>query len=143
VRQGSVQALEAGVPAALAMDGAVTHYSLVITPHADFAGRLQGDFSISQNFPNPVAARTTFRFYLPQAWGADGKRQDKAYRLRLNVYDFEGRLAATVADGAFRPGSYALPWNAQAKGGGALPKGAYIYRLEIPGMAKTMKLIVK
>ena len=143
VRAGQVSALSAETPATLAMDGATTHYSIVVTPHADFAARLKGEFSISQNFPNPVVAQTTFRFYLPQAWGAEGKRMDKSYRLRLNVYDFSGRLAARVAEGAFRPGMHTLLWKPQGLGGNGLPKGAYVYRLEIPGMAKTMKLIIK
>jgi hypothetical protein len=90
-----------------------------------------------------VASSTTFRFFLPQTWGADGKREAKAYRLRLNVYDFSGRLAARVTDGSFQPGAHSLVWRAQSLGGGGLAKGAYVYRLEIPGMAKNMKMIVK
>jgi autotransporter-associated beta strand protein len=143
VKRGEAIPLTAGEPAMLAMDGGATHYSLVVTPHPDFARRLKGFFSLSQNFPNPVSAGTTFRFFLPQAWGEDGKREAKAYRLRLNVYDYSGRLAARVADGAFAPGAHSLLWRPQGRGGNALAKGAYVYRLEIPGMAKTMKMIVK
>ncbi len=119
------------------------HYALVITPHPDFAARLKGSFNISQNFPNPARELTTFRFFLPQAWDGNGKRSAKAYRLRLNVYDYRGRLAATVADGSFAPGPHTLPWRPQAVGGGPLVPGAYIYRLETPGFAKSLKLIVK
>ncbi|HKP96813.1 MAG TPA: PA14 domain-containing protein [Fibrobacteria bacterium] len=143
VRKGEATAVHASTAAVLDMEGAATHYALVVSPHADFPDRLQGNFSISQNFPNPVSTHTAFRFFLPQTWDAGGKREAKTYRLRLNVYDFSGRLAAQVADGGFRPGSHTLIWKPQAKGGGALTKGAYVYRLEIPGFVKSLKLLVK
>ncbi|MEO7423730.1 MAG: PA14 domain-containing protein [Fibrobacteria bacterium] len=139
VRKGETLPVSAGIPVVLAMAGAETHYSLVITPRADFAARLQGDFSLAQNFPNPVLSETRFRFSLPQSWDSDGKRQTKDYRVRLNVYDFSGRLAARIVEGGFGPGSHTLLW----KGGGALAKGTYAYRLETPGFAKTLKLLVK
>jgi hypothetical protein len=143
VDRGRAQALAADAPLDLAMGDSAAHYSLVVTPHPDFAARLKGNFSISQNFPNPARDLTTFRFYLPQAWGADGRRLAKAYRLRLNVYDVRGRLAATVAEGSFGPGLHALAWRPQAKGGGALAPGVYVYRLETAGFAQSLKLIVK
>ncbi|MDB5049237.1 MAG: hypothetical protein JWO30_2308 [Fibrobacteres bacterium] len=143
VRKGEVMPVSAEGPAVLPMDEASTHYALVVTPHPDFAERLHGSFSISQNFPNPVTSQTAFRFFLPQTWDAQGKREAKTYRLRLNVYDFSGRLAARVADAGFKPGSHTLIWKPQAKGGGSLAKGAYVYRLEIPGFAKSLKMLVK
>ena len=125
------------------MEGRSTPYSIVVTPHADFAERLRGNFSISQNFPNPVRTHTTFRFALPQTWDAAGRREAKAYRLRLNVYDYSGRLAARVAEGTYKPGSYSLIWKPQAANGGFLAKGAYVYRLEVPGFTKSLKLLLK
>ena len=143
VRRGEAVALKVGEPAPLAMEGATTHYSLVVTPHADFAQRLQGNFNISQNFPNPVMNQTTFRFFLPQTWDASGKRESKAFRLRLNLYDYSGRLAAQVVQGDFKAGSHTLIWKPRAKDGRDLAKGAYIYRLEIPGFTQSLKLLIK
>lgn len=143
VRRGQVAPLVAGEPARLAMEGRFTPYAIVVTPHADFAERLRGNFSISQNFPNPVRTHTIFRFALPQTWDAAGRREAKAYRLRLNVYDYSGRLAARVAEGTFKPGSHSLIWKPLAANGGPLAKGAYIYRLEVPGFTKSLKLLLK
>nr|MDQ3002452.1 hypothetical protein [Fibrobacterota bacterium] len=143
VRKGEARALSADEPATLAMEGRQTHYAIVITPHADFSDRLKGHFSLSQNFPNPVQGHTSFRFFLPQTWDAQGKREARNLRLRLNVYDFSGRLAAQVADGGFKPGSHTLIWKPQAKHGGTLAKGAYVYRLEVPGFTKSLKLLIK
>ncbi|MEO6097933.1 MAG: hypothetical protein ABIW76_20640, partial [Fibrobacteria bacterium] len=105
--------------------------------------RLKGNFSISQNFPNPVRTFTSFRFVLPQTWDAAGKRETTGYRLRLNVYDYSGRLTARVADATFKPGSHTLVWRPQALDGGVLAKAAYVYRLEVPGFTKSLKLLVK
>jgi hypothetical protein len=141
--QNRQAAADPAIDLALGKSGAAAHYSLVITPHPDFAARLKGSFNISQNFPNPARDLTTFRFFLPQAWDANGMRMAKSYRLKLNIYDYRGRLAATVAEGSFAPGAHALLWRPQAEGGGPLAPGAYVYRLETPGFAKSLKLIVK
>jgi hypothetical protein len=143
VDRGQAQAVTPEAPATVSMGGSASHYSLVVTPHADFAARLKGNFSISQNFPNPVRGLTTFRFFLPQAWGADGRRLAKPYRVRLNVYDFQGRLAAQVADGLYAPGSHSLLWRPEGRSGGALAQGAYVYRLETAGFTKSLKLLIK
>ncbi len=130
-------------PVVMAMEGPATQYALVITPHADFAQRLKGNFNISQNFPNPVLGQTSFRFFLPQTWDSKGRRLANLARLRINVYDYSGRLSAQVVDGAFKPGSHTLLWNPIGKNGGALAKGAYLYRLETPGFNKTLKMVIK
>ena len=143
VRKGEVLPVSTQEPTTLAMEGNTTHYSLVVSPHSDFAERLKGNFNISQNFPNPVQSLTTFRFFLPQTWGSDGKRESKLYHLRLNVYDFSGRLAAQVTEGSFKPGSHSLLWHPESKSGGMLSKGAYVYRLEVSGFTKSLKLLVK
>ena len=143
VRRGEAYPLTAEAPTTLVMEGVTTHYSLVVTPHADFASRLKGNFNISQNYPNPILGQTSFRFFLPQTWDASGKRQAKYARLRINVYDYSGRLAAQVTDGNYKPGSHTLVWRPAAKNGGALAKGAYVYRLETAGFTKTLKMVVK
>jgi hypothetical protein len=143
VRRGVARSVEPGGSVALEMEGERSHYSLVVTPHADFAERLKGNFSISQNFPNPVTTFTTFRFFLPQSWDKEGKRTARNFKVRINLYDYSGRLAATAADGTFRPGSHILRWKPAARSGGPLAKGAYVYRLETAGFTKSLKLIVE
>ncbi|HLP41955.1 MAG TPA: FlgD immunoglobulin-like domain containing protein, partial [Fibrobacteria bacterium] len=125
------------------LEDARTHYSLVVTPHADFAGRLKGDFSISQNFPNPVTTHTAFRFVLPQTWDAEGRRITKDFKLRIKVYDYSGREVAQVASGTFRPGAHTLLWRPTAASGSRLAKGAYIYRLETAGFRKSLKMLLE
>jgi hypothetical protein len=143
VKQGEARAVEPGESVALALEGGKSWYSLVVTPHADFASRLKGSFSISQNFPNPVRDVTTFRFVLPQTWDADGKRVSGNFPLRLNVYDYQGRRVGEVASGRFRAGSHALTWKPASKDGTPLAKGAYIYRLELPNFTKSLNLLVE
>lgn len=141
VDRGAATTLTAEKPITLAMGSEATHYSLVVTPQADFATRLKGNFSISQNFPNPVRTHTQFRFNLPQTWGPDGKRQAKNYALKIRLFDFSGRQVAQIAAGRFQPGAHSLSWKPQTDAGGALSKGAYIYRLEVPGFTKSLKMM--
>ncbi len=143
VNRGVAQEVLAEVPATLAMPGNLTHYSLVVTPHGDFAEKLKANFNISQNFPNPVTDITIFNFNLPQAWDKQGRRMAKTYRVRLDVFDFSGRLAGRALDKEYKPGSYSLQWIPKSTGGGALAKGAYVYRLETPEYQKAMKMLVK
>jgi hypothetical protein len=127
----------------MAIESDLTYASLVVTPHADFAQRLGGNFNMSQNFPNPVLHSTTFRFHLPQAWDAEGKRVSGEYPLRINLYDYSGRQVAEVAKGNFRAGSHSLTWKAATRTGAPLAKGAYVYRLETRGFTKSLKLLME
>jgi hypothetical protein len=143
VKRGEARLIEPGQAAALDIEAGQEHYSLVVTPHADFAARLRGDFSISQNFPNPVTYLTTFRFVLPQSWDREGKRVARDFKLRIKVYDYAGREVARPVDGRFRPGAHTLRWAPLTPSGRPLAKGAYVYRLETTGFAKSMKMVVE
>jgi hypothetical protein len=143
VKRGEASPMEPGGSVALALEGGKTWYSLVVTPHADFASRLKGNFSISQNFPNPVTTFTAFRFILPQSWDKDGKRMAKDFKLRIKVYDYNGREAAVAASGTFRAGSHTLTWRPVSASGSPLARGAYVYRLETAGFAKSLKMVLE
>lgn len=73
-------------------------------------------------FPNPLAGETTVHFDLAR----------EAY-LKLAVYDLAGRIVATLADGAFAPGPYSVPWDGRAESGASLGAGLYFVRLSIAG----------
>ncbi|MBL0175202.1 MAG: DUF1501 domain-containing protein [Ignavibacteria bacterium] len=86
-------------------------------------------FALEQNYPNPVSlangASTSIRFTL-----AGGNAT-------LKVYDVQGRLVSTLADGSFPPGAHEAVFNARA-----LDSGTYFYRLESRGHAETRTLFV-
>ncbi len=79
------------------------------------------------NYPNPFNPETTIRYTLEQAG-----------RVRLAAYDLLGREIATLVDGQQAAGEHRIRFEA-----GALPAGAYVYRLQTPDKvaARTMLLV--
>jgi hypothetical protein len=75
--------------------------------------------------PNPVASTARITFTL-----------DVSCAVRLAVYDLAGRRVATLAEGRYDAGEYAVTWQAD------VPTGVYIYRLEAGDKVATRKLVV-
>jgi autotransporter-associated beta strand protein len=80
--------------------------------------------TLSQNFPNPFNPTTSIRFELPERT-----------EVRLAVYDLTGREVATLANGAFAPGSHSVNFSAAE-----LSSGVYVYRLDAAGQTHTRKM---
>jgi len=59
-----------------------------------------GQFSLAQNYPNPFNPSTTIEFQLPQA-----------SHVTLKIYDLQGRLVKTLADGEFPAGTHRVKWD--------------------------------
>lgn len=78
------------------------------------------------NFPNPVAQSTTFSFML-----------NEPGKVKLELFDSFGRLAAVVADEFMSSGRQERSWNAES-----YPAGVYSYRLESTGKTGIGKLII-
>jgi len=70
-------------------------------------------FSLAQNHPNPFNPSTTIAYTLPT----------ESY-VTLRVYDMQGRVVATLADGFAQAGTYQAPWDATQ-----MASGVYLYRL--------------
>jgi hypothetical protein len=70
-------------------------------------------FSLAQNHPNPFNPSTTIAYTLPT----------ESY-VTLQVYDMQGRVVATLADGFKEAGTYQAPWDATL-----MASGVYLYRL--------------
>ncbi len=74
--------------------------------------------SLQPSRPNPVSARTTIDFALPQSG-----------RARLEVFDASGRLVRTLLDGALSAGDHRASWDGDDESGRPAPSGLYYYRL--------------
>ena len=72
--------------------------------------------SLGSPVPNPSHGVTRFEFALPEP-----------ARVRLAVFDLQGREVAVLAHGKFGAGRHAVSWNARAF------DGLYFVRLEVPG----------
>ena len=82
-----------------------------------------------QNRPNPLNPLTTFTYFLT----APG-------RVRLAIYDLEGRLVATVVDDSGQRGRGSAVWNGRDGSGEAVSSGVYFARLEAGGGVDTRKI---
>ncbi len=75
-------------------------------------------FALQQNVPNPFNPGTTIRFALPAA-----------SRVRLAVYDVNGRLVRNLADANFEAGTHSIAWDGCDGNGRAAASGVYLVRL--------------
>ena len=76
------------------------------------------NYSLSQNFPNPFNPSTTIAFTLPQP-----------ATVQLDIFDLNGRLVTTIADGSFGVGRHQSTWDGSAANGEPVASGVYFCRL--------------
>ena len=78
------------------------------------------EYQLSQNFPNPFNAVTTFRFSLPEESSVS-----------IAVYDILGQEIAILANRqAYGAGNHALIWDGRNNAGRMMSTGVYLYRME-------------
>jgi len=75
-------------------------------------------FELYQNYPNPFNPSTTIRFDL-----------DKPSKVRMDVYNMNGRLVKSYSEQFMDRGAQHLVWNGAFADGSPAPSGVYIYRL--------------
>ena len=84
---------------------------------------------LRQNAPNPFNPHTVIAFELARGG-----------RTTLRVYDIQGRLVATLLDGALPAGPHRVSWSGQDKSGREAASGIYFYRLDAPGFKETKRM---
>jgi hypothetical protein len=95
------------------------------------------EYSLSQNYPNPINPSTTIEFTLP-----------KSAFVTLKVYNLLGEEVATLVSENLSAGKYKYLWDASCTGG--MASGVYLYRLKAgdpsnnsgQGFVQTRKLIL-
>ncbi len=81
--------------------------------------------------PNPVGGRAELSFGLPRPG-----------RVRLVVYDVQGRRVATLVDGFEPIGWMLVTWDGRDSAGREVASGTYFVRLDSGGSARVGKLVV-
>ena len=85
-------------------------------------------FQLDQNYPNPFNPTTQIEYALPEA-----------SRVRLAIYDVQGREVTVLVEGQQAAGTYAVSFS-----GLGLPSGLYVYRLEAGAYSQMrMMMLVK
>ncbi len=86
-----------------------------------------------RNYPEPFNPTTTIAYRLRN----DG-------RVRVRIFDFEGRLVHTLLDGEQSAGANKVVWDGTTMAGRSAPSGVYFYRVDASGQAESrMMTLVK
>ncbi len=91
---------------------------------------LPADLALAPVSPNPSRGGTVFRFSLP----ASG-------RVRLSVFDAQGRLVTLVDDEERPAGEHVVHWSGRDASGRALPAGLYVVRLSAGDRERTERFV--
>jgi hypothetical protein len=127
-------------------DGGMVYYKVTALDHAGnesgpaSAGAptgvedpaLPARFALHQNVPNPFNPSTIIAYDVPAGGG----------EVTLRIFDVNGQLLRTVADGPQTAGKKRVTWDARNDGGNSVASGVYFYRMTAPGFAKTRKMVL-
>ncbi|MEE9270160.1 MAG: FlgD immunoglobulin-like domain containing protein [Candidatus Krumholzibacteria bacterium] len=86
--------------------------------------------ALMQNHPNPFNPSTRIGFELP-----------RAMRVNLSVYDIQGKLVVTLAEGTMAKGAREVVWDGKGARGAPVSSGVYFYRLRAGTRTFTKKLV--
>jgi hypothetical protein len=89
------------------------------------------EFGLEQNYPNPFNPSTTIDVSIASNT-----------QIMLNIYDVNGRLVSTLADGVYDTGYHSFVWNGLDQTGNKVSAGIYFYSLQAEGMSITKKMML-
>ena len=84
-------------------------------------------YRLEQNYPNPFTGRSVIPYSIP-----------KATKVRLTIYDLQGRTVKVIEEGVRSAGRY----SAEVLTGNLRP-GIYYYKMEADEFSTTRKMIVQ
>jgi streptogramin lyase len=85
-----------------------------------------------QNYPNPFKENTSISFSLP----IDEK-------VRIDIYDINGRIVKNLTDSHYKPGTSAVIWNGDNNQGSRVKPGIYVCRLFTGSLSGTVRMVVQ
>ena len=63
-------------------------------------------------------------------------------RVRLKIFDLQGRLVRSLADAVYGPGRWSAAWDRLDDSGGVAPSGVYLYRIEAGQFQSRGKMVL-
>lgn len=94
-------------------------------------GQVPEKFSLGQNFPNPFNPVTKILFDVPPGINGQGRR------VRITVYDIEGRVVETLVNELLVPKTYEVTFDGRNR-----PSGVYFYQLSSEGIVLSNKMLL-
>jgi flagellar hook assembly protein FlgD len=67
---------------------------------------------------------------------------EETYPVSLKVFNVNGQVVKTLADGPHRAGDYVITWQGDNNRGMQVSAGIYFCRLEVKGSASSIKMIL-
>jgi hypothetical protein len=98
--------------------GAYSSERIGMEEQSQRAATLPSQFALLQSRPNPFAQTTRIGFELP-----------RAVRVRIEVFDLQGRLVRRLADGPYQPGQWSVEWDRRTERGRRARAATYLYRM--------------
>ena len=92
---------------------------------------LPTDYTLKQNYPNPFNPSTAITYDLPED-----------VRIRIQIFDMNGREIVLLVEGRQPAGSYDLLWNGQDHWGESVAPGVYFCHLQAGDFSQTIKMVV-
>ncbi|HMN26367.1 MAG TPA: T9SS type A sorting domain-containing protein, partial [Ignavibacteriaceae bacterium] len=83
-------------------------------------------FELYQNYPNPFNAKKKIKY----------KLNNQSQRVRLSIYDVNGKLVEKLFDGIQADGTHTVNWNASK-----YSSGTYFCRINVDRLSKSIKLV--
>ncbi|HKW15363.1 MAG TPA: FlgD immunoglobulin-like domain containing protein [Candidatus Krumholzibacteria bacterium] len=87
--------------------------------------------ALGQNSPNPFNPTTQIPFTLASS-----------LRVRVAIYDAQGRLVRSLVDEIRQPGNYSAMWNGRDDRGAAVASGVYFCVMRAGGVEATKKMVL-
>jgi hypothetical protein len=89
-------------------------------------------YALSRAFPNPFAGGTRFRLDLPEL-----------SRVRMAVYDVQGRRVVDLLQGELGAGRFDRAWNGQDGSGRRAARGVYFLGIDATSLTSDKSLRVR
>jgi subtilisin family serine protease len=90
-------------------------------PMSAIAGKPYTRFDLAPVWPNPSTGLARIDFTVPQE-----------SRVKVLVFDIQGRQVATLADGSYSPGKYQVTWDGSSETGEKASSGMYFVHMVAP-----------
>jgi hypothetical protein len=121
----------------LVEDGDVIFNGDISYPYSSDVAGIAGDVGahkgpqLLQSYPDPFDAWTRVRFYVPYS-----------LRVKIDVYDVQGRMVCSLVDKVFDPGLHEIEWDGSTQEQRSAGDGVYFYRMQTDGYSETRKVVL-
>lgn len=97
----------------------------------DADGAMPNSYKLYQNYPNPFNPATFIRFSLPAGFSG---------RVRLTIYDINGRVVRELLNDILSAGMHRIVWNGAKGTGEVVSSGIYLCRMQAGRFSETRKM---